>query len=238
MFQQKEKFKNSIGATLTGVFEGENRDAPLVIMCHGYGSSKDKLSTKGLAQKLVERRLSVFRFDFTGCGESEGALEDSTPLRGLGDLKSAVKFLGREKFALYGSSFGGYVALLYAAKHPVLTLGLKAPVSDYMEVETKRSDQNYGFTPKKKAGFLKEVKDIDIYSVAGKIKVPTFIVHGDADPVVPVGQSKKLLKYLGGEKELSILLDAGHVMNDEDLEKANALIADFFQEKLLTNKPS
>jgi pimeloyl-ACP methyl ester carboxylesterase len=232
MFQEKVRLKNSVGLSLSAVFEGETKDAPVVVMCHGYSSSKDKFSTKGLAQKLITKGLSVFRYDFTGCGESEGSLDDSTLLRGLDDLESAVKFLGREKFALYGSSFGGYVALLYAAKSPISALGLKAPVSDYMEVETKRSDQNYGFTPKKKAGFLKEVKDIDIYQVAKNIKAPTFIVHGDADPVVPAGQSKKLLKCLGGEKKLRILPGAGHVMNDEDLEKANALIADFFQEQL------
>lgn len=158
MFQQKLTFKNSRNLALSAVFEGEGKDAPVVMMCHGYGSSKDKFTTKGLAQKLTEQGLSVFRFDFTGCGESGGGVDESTPLRGLDDLKHAVKNLGKERFGLYGSSFGGYVALLYASKHPVLALGLKAPVSDYLEVETKKPIKITVSRQKRKLNFLKKLK--------------------------------------------------------------------------------
>jgi pimeloyl-ACP methyl ester carboxylesterase len=59
------------------------------------------------------------------------------------------------------------------------------------------------------------------------------IVHGDKDPIVPLIQSKKLLKSLDGEKRLEILPGAGHVMSNKDIEKTSILIADFFAKNLL-----
>ena len=136
MFREKRSFKNSRGLNLSAIFEGEGREAPVVIMCHGFHSSKDNpITTRALTQKLVERELSVFRFDFTGHGESQGDINEITPLAGLDDLKSAIKTLNERKIAPYGSSFGGYVALLYASNHPVLALVLKAPVSNWSKVQ-------------------------------------------------------------------------------------------------------
>jgi len=227
MFIEKRHFKNSKGLNLSAIFEGENRDAPVVVMCHGFESSKDAFSTRSLAQKIVKRGLSVFRFDFTGCGQSEGSIDALTPFQGFDDLKSAVKNLKSDKFALYGSSFGGYVALLYASKNPVLMLALKAPVSDYLWViENTEPSARRKF-------WAKELKNIDIFKEARKIKAPVMIVHGDNDHIVPIDQSRRLLRSLGGQKDLIIIEGAGHVMADEDLEKANTEIADFFQKTLL-----
>lgn len=54
MFSKKIKFKNSPDLDLSAIHEGEDENSPLVILCHGYASSKDSVGTKNLAQKLVE----------------------------------------------------------------------------------------------------------------------------------------------------------------------------------------
>lgn len=227
MFIEKRTFKNSRGLKLSAVYEGEDRNVPVVVLCHGFGSSKDAESTKGLAQKLVEKGLCVFRFDFTGCGDSDGKLEDLAPSRGLDDLKSSLINLGRKDFALYGSSFGGCVSLMYASRNPVLALGLKAPVSDYFKV------QELEFSKQQLDQFLKETGKTNLYEKVKKIKVPTLIVHGDKDNVVPLSGSRKLLKFIGGEKQLEIITGADHKMRGEFLEKVNNLLADFFQKVLI-----
>ncbi|MEX0616855.1 MAG: alpha/beta fold hydrolase [Candidatus Woykebacteria bacterium] len=226
MFQQKIKFKNSLGLNLSAIFEGESEKDPLVVLCHGYNSSKDGISAASLSKKLIENGLSVFRFDFTGNGKSEGKLSDLTPLQGLDDLQSAVSHLGVEHFGLCGSNFGGHVALMYAAKNPVLALALKAPVSDYLWVIGKEEPSG------RRQRFIKVLEGLDIYKEAKKIKAPVLIVHGDKDDVVPVEQSKKLFDYLGGEKQLEIIKGASHQFRDDYLEKVNNLIADFFEERL------
>src|SRR3989344_8275702 len=102
MFYQKRKFKNSKGLTLAAIYEGTNRDAPVVFICHGYLSSKDSESQEDLSKKLLQKGFSVYRFDFTACGDSEGSIYQHTPNQGLDDLNTAVKDLGVKDFALYG----------------------------------------------------------------------------------------------------------------------------------------
>src|SRR3989344_7875741 len=121
MFREKRSFQNSRGLNLSAIFEGENRNSPVVVTCNGFNSSKDNpLTSRALARKLIAKGLSVLRFDFTGHGASEGNIDEITPLAALDDLISVVKTSKRNKVALYGSSFGGYVALLYASNHPTL----------------------------------------------------------------------------------------------------------------------
>ena len=222
MFRQERNFKNSRELKLSAIFEGENRDAPVVVMCHGFHSSKDNpITSRTLAQKLVENGLSVLRFDFTGHGQSEGDIDEVTPLMGLDDLKCAIKTLNNQNFALYGSSFGGYISLLYASQNPVLTLALKAPVSDWCQVQISKG---------RGERFYQETKNISIYQKAKNIKAPTLITHGDKDDVVPIEQSQKLIKALRSKiKTLEIIRGANHDIRGQNLEKANTQIADFFQ---------
>jgi len=226
MFREKRSFKNSRGLNLSAIFEGEEKDAPIVVMCHGFHSSKDNpITSRALAQKLVESGLSVLRFDFTGHGESQGNIDEITPLYALNDLKSAIKTLGKKKIAIYGSSFGGYIALLYATDHPILALALKSPVSDWSQVQISND---------RGKRFRQETENINIYQKAKNIKAPTLIIHGDQDDVVPLAQSQRLYKYLGSAiKKLEIIKGANHDIRGEDLEKANTQITDFFQETLL-----
>lgn len=225
MFIQKLTFKNSRNLTLSAVFEGEDRDAPVVVMCHGFGSSKEK-SSKNLAQKLVQKGISALRFDFTGCGESEGSLDQLIPSTGLNDLESTINATKVKNFALYGSSFGGYVSLLYVSKRSVLALALKNPVSDWAPII---SNEVGG---KVRENILNDVKGIDIYEKVKNLNIPVLIIHGDKDDVVPIEQSKKLVKSLKGEKHLEIIKGADHDILGEDLERASNLIADFFQKHL------
>lgn len=230
MFREKINFKNSQGLKLSAIFERKDIHAPIVVMCHGFQSSKDNpKTTVALAQKLIESRLCVFRFDFTGHGQSEGDIDEITPLKGLDDLKWAVRALNKEQFALYGSSFGGYVALLYACHNPVLALALKAPVSDWNKVNISTG---------RGLRFRQEVGNIDIYHQVKNIKKPTLVIHGDKDDVVLIAQSYQLLNSIGSKnKKLEVVPGADHDIAGEDLVKVNTLLADFFA-KILFNLPT
>ena len=228
MFIEKRKFKNSKGSTLSAIYEGENRNAKVVVLCHGYESSKDKETNRLLAEKLVERDISVLRFDFTGHGQSEGNMADITPLQELDDLNCAVKNLGKEDPGLYGSSFGGYIALLYASDNSISALALKAPVSDY-------TDKESSFVAARSSQFFEDVKSINLYKKVKNISCPCLIIHGDRDDVVPLRQSKKLYQSLVCDKRLQVIHGADHDMKGEYLEKTYNLIADFFKRNLLTH---
>lgn len=232
MFLEKRSFKNSKGLILSAIFEGPDKKVPVVVLCHGYTSSKDRFTTKKLAQKLLAKGLSVYRFDFTGHGESQGTIDDITPARGIDDLKSAIRDLGKKDFGLYGSSFGGYVSIYYASENPVKALALRAPVSSYISVlaanlwkDVKSSKSSF----KRLITYFLELDSFNLYSRAKNIKAPTLIVHGEKDSTVPLSQSKKLFNSLKCEKRLEILKGTDHNFKEKELERLTNLVAEFFK---------
>ncbi len=228
MFLEKRKFKNSKGLTLSAIYEGYDKSAPTVVICHGFASSKDSISQKDLSQKLIQGGLCVYLFDFTGCGQAEGKIGDLTPTIGLGDLKSSVKDLNLKNFALHGTSFGGYVALLYSSQNPVSALTLKCPVSDYPAVIKAHSDED------ERGKILRDTININIYKRVQVITAPTLIIHGDADDVVPLDQSRKLIESLGsGRKGLKVIKNGPHTMRGEHMEEAHSEIVNFLRKTLL-----
>jgi pimeloyl-ACP methyl ester carboxylesterase len=60
----------------------------------------------------------LIRFDQRGCGLSDRDVEDVSLEAWVGDLEAVVDAAGVERFALFGVSQGGPVAIDYAARHP------------------------------------------------------------------------------------------------------------------------
>lgn len=92
-----------------------SRDAPLV-MLHGWGSSVH--SWENVAKELEKRNIKTFIPDLPGFGETE---EPPVPwglyeyINFVHSFAQAMKF---QKFTLSGHSFGGQIAIGYAAVHP------------------------------------------------------------------------------------------------------------------------
>ena len=110
---------------LSGVVEspanlrpGERRPAFLVL--HGFGGNKEGRGQIVIAKQLAERGYLTMRFDFRGCGESEGERGRILCLHQVADTSNAVSYLASRpdvdprRIALVGSSFGAAVAI-YAA---------------------------------------------------------------------------------------------------------------------------
>lgn len=64
------------------------------------------------------RYRMLLRYDERGCGLSDWDAADLSFESWIGDLERVVDAAGVEKFALYGQSQGGPVAIAYAARHP------------------------------------------------------------------------------------------------------------------------
>ena len=215
---KKYYFENSNGNKLCGVISNpsDNFKKPIVIMAHGFSTSKDSDTYVSLAKNLDSYDISSFRIDFYGHGESEGKFENITVSEAVDDILQAIKFLknmGYKKIGLMGGSFGGIASIMAASKSKDLyVLVLKSPVSNYFdkEMETKSEDElkkwkktgyHYyesgdGRKLKLNYTFFEDFKNNDGYKVAPNIKIPTLIVHGDADETVPYKQSVKISKLI------------------------------------------
>ena len=88
----------SDGLTLKGllhVTEGTGK-RPGLVLCHGFGGSCRGAGHPELAKALEQAGYAVLRFDFRGCGQSEGRRGDVIVDEEIADLHHALDFLATQ----------------------------------------------------------------------------------------------------------------------------------------------
>ena len=97
-----------------------------IVLLHGFGANKD---TWVRFIRYMPKKFRIVAIDMLGHGDSSRNMDLSYDAQHLTDaFSSTVEALGLQRFHLAGHSLGGYVAMLYAAKHPqkLITLSLFA----------------------------------------------------------------------------------------------------------------
>jgi len=90
------------------------------LVLHGFGSNKDSGVSVAVAKLLADFGYVALRFDFRGCGESEGPRGRVICREQVEDTRHALSFLATrpevdpERIGVIGNSFGAAVAV-YAA---------------------------------------------------------------------------------------------------------------------------
>jgi pimeloyl-ACP methyl ester carboxylesterase len=109
----------TVGGTQLRVRDTGPKDAPALVLLHGFGSSLE--TWEPWAQSLsVNHR--VVRFDLPGCGLSEPDRSgDYRDARSVGLVRELMDRLGLETAALIGNSMGGRIAWRFAAAFPART---------------------------------------------------------------------------------------------------------------------
>ncbi|HWP27986.1 MAG TPA: alpha/beta hydrolase [Chloroflexota bacterium] len=101
---------------------GERRPAFLVL--HGFGGNKETGGSVWAAKQLAAWGYVTMRFDFRGCGESEGERGWIICMDQVADTRNAVTYMASrpdvdpDRIALIGSSFGAAVAVYTAGVDP------------------------------------------------------------------------------------------------------------------------
>ena len=99
------------------------REKPTVVMVHG-GPGGDHSVSKPYFSQLTEIAQVIY-YDHRGNGRSEGNDPADWTLAQWGDdLKGLCDALGIEKPIVIGTSFGGFVTMSYATRHPGHAAGL------------------------------------------------------------------------------------------------------------------
>ena len=97
------------------------RTAPVLVLCHGYKSSRSEILT--LATSLQQHRYNVFVFNFAGHGESPVGYT-TLGSREAEELRAAVDMLAKRtdmdttRIGLWGYSMGAYAVLQVATHSP------------------------------------------------------------------------------------------------------------------------
>jgi uncharacterized protein len=233
MREAKVSFVNRRGQALDGILHYPAAVIPRagVILCHGMGSNKESDKLALLSQELARRRLLALRFDFAYAGKS-GKFEEITYSGGVEDLQAAFAFMRdrqTRKIAIFGSSMGGTVALLFAAEQPALATVVTIAAPAHPELFTSRlltpaqveewrkTGHTFYHGQRINVSLLHDLENLDVPAAARKISCPVFILHGDQDDVVPVEEAHELYGYLCGLKKLSIVQGADHRFSDPTL---------------------
>ncbi len=92
------------------------RDAPAVILLHGFGASLD---TWDAWSQVLGQRHRVIRFDLPGSGLSApDPANDYTDARSVALLIALMDHFGLARASIVGHSIGGRIAWTFAALHP------------------------------------------------------------------------------------------------------------------------
>lgn len=248
-------FTDPGGRKISGILARPDKKTDrIAVFCHGFLSNKNSATNRALTDILVPQGIATFRFDFFGQGESEEPFENITVTTAAQQALAALDLVqakGYRKIALEGSSFGGLVALLTAAKSPKLScLALKCPVPDFPEMlklefgdkemaAWKKTGTIPNIVPgaggriKLSYGFYEDCTRHSGYDAAKAIAAPTLIVQGNADEYVPIHQSRRLSEELKGKCSLVVLPGADHHFSKpEDFREMTTLLAQWIADHL------
>lgn len=194
-----------------------------VVVAHGMLSSKDSDKHRLICEAAASAGAAAVRFDFRGRGESEGdpwILTVSNEIEDFAAVIADVRHRGFTRVIAVGSSLGGTVAILSGAADRCLA-GFVTIAAPARLPELPReawggslrtdSDGRVEVAPGEliDAGFFRDAQRHNVAAAANAIDCPWLIIHGEADPVVPV-EDAKLLSESARDAELRIHASAGH----------------------------
>ena len=191
--------------------------AACIITCHGLFSSKDSAKFIQLGERFAREHFALLRFDFRGCGESDGLVEDTTITGRKEDLEAAMAFIQRHipssdpRVGFLGSSLGGFISLLVAPSYP----SVKAVVTwaTPISFDGMREAINQNTAPRLKEDFFIDVRRYSAYRFVPRVH-NLLIIHGDRDETVPVEHAQRLYQAAREPKQLEIVTGADHVFSN------------------------
>ena len=204
----------ALGAWLVEAGEPDRGVAVLV----ANGNAGNRSLRAPLARALASAGLAVLLFDYRGYGGNPGRPSEQGLAR---DVRAAHRFLIEEaevapaRLLYYGESLGSAVVTELATEHPPAGLVLRSPFVDLASV----GRVHYPFLP------VRTLLLRDRYPLAdhlASVKVPTTVVYGSRDSIVPPEQSRAVAAVAAGETRVVEIAGADH--NDRALLDGEKLI--------------
>ncbi|KAL7238097.1 hypothetical protein ACSBR2_004234 [Camellia fascicularis] len=243
--QQKITIPNNFGEKLVGILH-ETGSVEIVILCHGFRSTKEQDVMVNVAVALEKEGITAFRFDFAGNGESEGSFQYGNYWREAEDLRAVIQHFNgasRVTSAILGHSKGGNVVLLYASKyhdiHTVVNVSgrynLEKGIEErlgkdfiertkkegYLDVENKKGEVLFRVTEESLMDRLNTKMHDACVQIDKNCRVLT--VHGSADEIIPVEDALEFAKIIPNHK-LHIIEEANHVYTKHQAELISVVL--------------
>lgn len=218
---------NGVRIAFNHVQGNRGKRVPTLVFLPGYMS--DMQGTKALALEAwaIKHGHAMLRFDYSGCGESDGDFADSTFDIWRDDVVQLIELVVRGPVILIGSSMGGWIMLLAA-------LALGSDVKGLIGIAVAPDFTDWGFNDEQR---MKIYRDGVIYAdnpygpeatptyrtlfesgvalqmLGGPIAIhcPVRLLQGQADTDVPWKLSLKLAEALQSDDvRVTLIKDGDH----------------------------
>ena len=166
------------------------------------GNAGTRAGRSALGEALASRGYGVVLFDYRGYGDSTGSpSEHGLAMDAEAILEFAAGVAPHSPVVYYGESLGAGVAIQLAADEPPDALVLRSPFTSLADV----ARVHYPFP----LGWLLRDRYPSESTITG-LDVPTLVIAGSADAIVPTSQSRRIYAAAPRPKTLAIIEGAGH----------------------------
>lgn len=246
-YRQQEIELENQGQRIYGVAyipDTEEDKVPLVICAHGLGGSYR--SNAAYAEQLASHGIAAYCFDFRGGGgsRSEGDTTEMSVMTEVSDLEVVIEaasewdFVDESRIALLGTSQGGIVSAITAARHTdrIAGLVLMYPaflISDaiheqFASLEEVPDSYRFNWITAGRP-YAEDMWDYDVYEEIGNYTDKVLLLHGSADSIVPVSYSDRAAEVYT-DVEYHVIDGAGHGFSGTAFDEAVRYVFDYLQQ--------
>lgn len=215
------------------------KQTPAIVFVHGFVGNKvgeHRLFVKA-ARYFSDRGYIVFRFDFGGCGESDGDYKEVTLSRQINELKKALDFVASspyvdpENITVVGHSLGGAVSSLTvpSCQH-IQKLVLWSPVAEpyknitditgekVVQEAIKNGVSDYhGFYLSGR--FFKDLKNHHPLQSIQNYDGYLLVIHAENDEQVPKENGLKYYHAACQQKTIHLIKNSDHTFSSYTFEE-------------------
>jgi putative redox protein len=233
MQSERIQFDNGRGQVLVGrLDQPESGTDVMALFAHCFTCTKNLKAIAHISRALADEGIAVFRFDFTGLGESEGDFSDTNFTSNAEDLIAASTFL-EENYSgpriLIGHSLGG-AAILQAA-HSIPSARAVATIAAPCEPSHLNKLLDLEGTELEKAGevevhiggrpfrirrqFIIDLNQANMKEKIQSLGKALIIFHSPHDRIVGIDNAAYIFQAAQHPKSFISLDRADHLLMDE-----------------------
>jgi pimeloyl-ACP methyl ester carboxylesterase len=221
----------------------EAGNGPPLVCFHGAGGLRISPG-----HELLARHHRVIAFEAPGFGDSAVNERTQTMAELAATMGAAIDALGVEQFNLWGTSFGGRLALFLAVGLPdrarLESLVLASPAAILIGPRVAATPERLYIHPDRRPTdgppppevaakqavlvdrLMVPPRDPELEAAMRELIVPTLVLFGSADEMTPP-EYGRLYRELLANCQFVIVYDAGHAIDGDRPEAFAAIVTDF-----------
>ncbi|MDH4125752.1 MAG: alpha/beta fold hydrolase [Gammaproteobacteria bacterium] len=206
--------------------------APLVVMAHGHGGSRQEGGGYQLAaEAMAQRGIASIRMDFPGCGDSSEPFTNNNLSNMLQDLHAARNYaiaqpgIDADRVGLLGYSMGGRLVVLLAEVDPsykvmvtwtpALNSGAEREIIEFggaakyqalrdlaQDTGVAEYTTRWGTTLQLGYRWFTDIEQTMPLASLASFKGPLLVLYGDQDDVVPPAVSEAAIAAASSSSEV------------------------------------